>query len=104
MGIPSGKPGTPRVAANLPTEVRTSGQIDAGISKAAQSSAFQRCSVRWNASVREALLGSVTWAVPPDSLWIRKLSIVPTARRSSLAAFSTAGQFLRAHETLVPEK
>ncbi len=82
----------------------TSGSRLSGMSSSFNRSASHAPLWMSNSKVREALLASVAWTLPPVSRHSRKLSIVPKASSPRSARARTPSTSSRIHLSLVPEK
>jgi len=92
------------VVARSPLDGTTSGSTEAGTSNSA-SNCESHCKVLiLNNKVRDALLASVTWRLPPVRFQISQLSIVPNASSPLSARERAPGTLSSSHCNLVPEK
>ncbi len=92
------------VSAATPLDATTFGSMARGIASSSSSSSSH--SPRWmsNNRVREALLASVTCALPPESFQTSQLSMVPKARCPASACARAWGTLSRIQASLVAEK
>ena len=92
IGMPSGRPGTPRRACrSRPTrrEPRAAARAARRRARSSSSSSSRLC--RSNSSVRDAFVTSVACTAPPVSRQMRKLSMVPNAIAPRLGARAQPG-------------
>ena len=103
-GMPSGRPGTPRVYPSTPLEGIICGRISRGTSNRSSRPASHCRLFRFISEVREALDTSVTCASPPVRRQIRKLSTVPAATRPLRSARPRPDVFFNSQRYLLAEK